>query len=353
MLLPSSVFGGLVGRPHVKVAGANSPPTSSVPAEMRCAVVGAGVTGARAVRQLSLAPEVERVGVVSRRDDRVTALHDSLGPKVGPLGADEVPEVVILAGSVGAHAQEARRWIGRGTSVVSVSPDPEDVAALCALDEMAGRAGRFVAAGVAFAPGLSTLLAGWAAARFDRVDEVHVALTGTAGPACERWATDALTGEMREWRDSTWTTRAAGGGGELVWFPDPVGARDVKFAASGETALLLAELPGLHRATYRIADPRKGLAARLLPWRRGMVEAPGAIRVEVRGQRGSGTEVVVLGMLDRPSTAAAATAAVVAIRAHAAGSRGAGGVLRFVDPADALVDLAARGVKAALLDPTA
>lgn len=318
---------------------------------MRCAVVGAGVTGARVVRQLSLAAEVERVGVVSRRGQRVADLTEALGPKVGPLGADEIPEVVVLAGPVGAHAEEALRWIGRGTSVVSMSPDPDDVAALCALDETAARAGRFVAAGVAFAPGLSSLLAGWTAAALDRVDEVHVALTGTAGPACERWAADALTGEMREWRDSSWTTRSAGGGGELVWFPDPIGARDVRFAASGEAALLVAAFPGLQRVTYRISDPRSGFATRLLRWRQGVVEEPGAIRVEVRGQQGSSTEVVVLGMLDRPSTAAAATAAVVAIRSHAARCRGAGGVLRLVDPSAALVDLAARGVKAALLDP--
>lgn len=320
---------------------------------MRCAVVGAGVTGARVVRQLSLHPSVERVSVSSRREGRVADLSEALGPKVGAIGAGEVPDVVVLAGSVGSHAADAARWVERGVSVVSLSPAPDDVAALCELDGAAEHSGRFVVAGVAFAPGLSTLLAGWAAAGFDRVDEVHVALAGTAGPACERWAVEALAGEVRDWRDGAWSSRPGGGGSELVWFPDPVGARDVRVASSAEPDLLVAAFPGLDRATYRITAPGRGLPARLTRWRRGVVEEPGAIRVEVRGQRGNGTDVVVLGMLDRPSTAAATTAAVVAVQAHESGRRGAGGVLGFVDPAEVLVELAHRGVKAAVLDPSA
>lgn len=319
---------------------------------MRCAVVGAGVTGARVVRQLVHLSEVDAVAVRSRRPGRVADLADALGPKVGPLGADLVPDVVVLAGQVGSHGIEGRRWLERGASVVSMSPDPEDIAELCDLDTAAERDGRFVVAGVAFAPGLSSFLAGWAGGGLDRVDEIHVALTGTAGPACEQWAAKALTGELREWRDGAWTTRQAGSGGELVWFPDPIGARDVRFADSGEPALLVEAFPGVQRVTYRITEPRRGVAARVKRWRHGVVEEPGALRVEVRGQRGSSTEVIVLGMLDRPSTAAAATTALVASRVHAAGRSGAGSALRFLDPADVLIELAHRGVKAAVLDPT-
>ena len=74
----------------------------------------------------------------------------------------------------------------------------------------------------------------------------------------------------------------------------------------------------------------------------------GALRVEVRGRRGAGRDVVVLGAIDRPAVAAGAVAALAAVAVArgevAAGARGLAG---SVEPVPFLAELARRGIKAA------
>lgn len=319
---------------------------------MICAVVGAGITGARVVRELSVSPEVSRVAVVSKRPARVKELETALGSVVGAHRPGEPVDVVILAGPVGDHGRLAREWLEAGASVVSLSPDPTDVTALLALDAVARAAGRFVACGAGLAPGLSTLLVQWAARRFDRVDEVHVAVSGNGGRACAEWERSSVRGEVDEWRDGAWQ-RVPSGGGELVWFPDPVGAQLADVASSADPALIVRRWPDLKRVVVRSARSSRSLSDRLLPGRRATTnDDVGAVRVEVRGVVGSATDTVVVGVLDRPSAAAAATSVVVALAGVAEHCVGAGSPVELIDGAAALVELHRRGVKAAVLDPT-
>jgi hypothetical protein len=78
----------------------------------------------------------------------------------------------------------------------------------------------------------------------------------------------------------------------------------------------------------------------------------GAMRVELRGRRGTARAVQVYGAMDRPALAAGTVAALTAVAAASGRLRrtGAGGVGELVEPLPMLNELAARGVKAATFD---
>ena len=70
------------------------------------------------------------------------------------------------------------------------------------------RAGATLVVGAAVSPGLSGLLARHLAERLERCDELHVAVHGTAGPACAREHHQALAGWAVGWHDGEWIERA-------------------------------------------------------------------------------------------------------------------------------------------------
>lgn len=328
---------------------------------MRVGVLGVGAVGSRAARQLVATDAVEQVVLRDERADRVDSVVRSLGeravgerpPYAGPVDAD----VVILATPAGDHAAEARRLLERGVSVVSVSDAVADVEALLDLDPEARERGRSVVVAAGFSPGFTCVLARHAAADVDRVDEVHVAKVGTGGPACARQHHRALGGMAVDWRDGGWVRRRGGSGRELCWFPDPVGAEDCYRAASPDALLLVPAFPGVARVTARMAANRRDrLTARLPMLRRPHPEGTvGAVRVEVRGRRGTSRDVRVLGAMDRPAVAAGAVAALAAVMAADGSLRrhGAAGLAELVEPVPFLGELARRGVRAAVFDGAA
>jgi saccharopine dehydrogenase-like NADP-dependent oxidoreductase len=330
---------------------------------VRIAVLGAGAVGSRAVRQLASTPAVDAVSVADLDparaercvaaidDERVTANDAGEG---WATGAD----VGVVASPPGGHRREAERLLERGAAVVSTSDDPDDVSALLDLDAEARERQTCVVAGAAFAPGLTDLLAAHAATTFDAVDEVHVARVGTGGPACARAHHRALRGgEVQDWRDGAWVRRRAGSGRELCWFPDPVGAADCYRAAVPDALLLVPAFPGVRRVTGRVGANRRDRLTSWLPMlRRPHPEgATGATRVEVRGRRGTGRDTVVLGALDRPAVAAGAVAALAAVWQSEGRilRHGAGGLAELVEPLPFLVELARRGVRAAVFEGAA
>ena len=260
-------------------------------------------------------------------------------------------DVAVLAGPAGTHATTARRFLGHGVHVVSVSDAVEDVRALLALDAEARERGVTVVAGAGFAPGLSCVLAKHAAAGFDHVDEVHVAKVGTGGPACARHHHTALNRQAIDWRDGQWLNRPGGSGRELCWFPDPIGGQDCYRAALPDALLLVPAFAGVQRVTARVGATRRDRFTARLPmlWPTHPEGGPGAIRVEVRGRRDGATDTIVYGAMDRPAVAAGA---VGAIAAHHAGQgrlrrAGAGGLAELVETVPFLADLKHRGVRAA------
>ncbi|HEY3484093.1 MAG TPA: NAD-dependent epimerase/dehydratase family protein, partial [Ilumatobacteraceae bacterium] len=140
-------------------------------------VVGAaGLVGRRVVRAL------ESDGLDVRRiDTRTSTLSVGDG------------DVVVLA-LPAPHAPIAAEVGARGASVVSVVDDLDDTCELLELDDafVANDASLVVGAGLA--PGLSGLVARYLADQLDQVDEIHVAVHATAGPACARQHHRALRG---------------------------------------------------------------------------------------------------------------------------------------------------------------
>ena len=324
---------------------------------MRIALVGAGAVGARVARQLVPSDDVESLVVIDTDPRRVATVVSSIGMPAEsgtwPVDAD----VVVLAHS-GDHRASAETALERGASVVSVSDDMADVRGLLMLDPEARERGRFVVVGAGFAPGLTCLLARHAAADLDEVDELHVAKTGTAGPACARRHHRALSERAVDWREGAWLSRPGGSGRELCWFPDPLGPQDCYRAGLPDALLLAPAFPGVERVTARVGATRRDRLTARLP----MLRPPhpegllGAVRVEARGRRGGVRHVRVLGAVDRPGVAAGAVAALAALAAGRGelARHGSAGLSELVDnPVPFLAELARRGVRAAAFEGSA
>ena len=317
----------------------------------RALVVGAGAVGARAARQLASAGL--EVLVSDRQRDRASAVVEALGAPASrhdgePHDADVA--VALLCHGPGAHTPVAAALLRRQVPVVSVADDPGDVDDLLDLGAEAAERGVALVVGAGFSPGLTCLLAAHAGSTLQRVDEIHVARVGTGGPACAQRHHQALGGVALDWRDGGWVRRAAGSGRELCWFPDPIGGRDCYRAGLAEPLLLVRAFPGVDRVTARLAANRRDRLTSRLPMLRPPHPegGPGAVRVEVRGERtGEGRVTVVYGAMDVPSVAAGAVAARAAQAVLDGVRPGAGGLAELVAPLPVLRDLADRGIKAA------
>lgn len=321
---------------------------------MRVAVVGTGAVGLRAARQLHETEGVSGVVVAARKMARATSVAEQLGAGASagewPTIARDV-DAVVLAVPEMLQADMARVCLGENAHVVATASSIDAVDGVKGLGQRAQSLGLSAVAGVGMSPGLSCLLA-WRAARdLDVVDEIHVAKSGTGGPACARATHAALRGPAAIWRDGRWQSEPAGSGRELCWFPDPIGGLDCYATSSAEASLMVAAFPTARRVSARVAATRRDKATTWLP----MLRPPhpegllGGVRVEVRGWKAGVACTEVMGAVDRPAVAAgtlAALAAVAAIRGHLA--TGAGGIAALAtDPGTLLADLAERGVKVA------
>ncbi len=319
---------------------------------MRVSVSGVGAVGARAARQLLSTAAVDQVVVTDERSHVSDAVVRSLGEGArvaeGPHGWLDDIDVAVLATRPGSHGELARTAVLAGVSVVSVSDSVDDVSALLSLDARAKAHGCRVIAGAGFMPGLSDVLAVHAARQFDSVEEIHVAKSGTGGPACARQHHRALSSTSLDWKDGAWVRRAGGSGRELCWFPEPVAAVDCYRAALPDPELLLEAFPDAQRITARMSATRRDRMTMHLP----MLRPPhpeggrGAIRVELRGRIAGEYQVVTLGAADYPAVASGAVASLAAewIGAGRTGPVGASGLGPAVDSVAFLDALVRRGV---------
>jgi hypothetical protein len=328
-------------------------------------LVGTGAVGVRAARQLVDTPGLDRLLVAGRDRDRVRTITDGLGAQAEPTSfapGDAVPpDVTAVATAVPPmpDAAVARSAVATGVPVASAGDDEHAVAAFLELDDAARAAGVAVAIGCGLAPGLADVLARHAAGALDRVDEVHVARSGVAGPASRASLRRARRARPAEWQDGVWH-RDRRGGPELVWFPDPVGGRECEPVAAG-TALLVSAFPGLERATMRFDAPPPTTITETLTRRRAD-DSWGAVRVEVWGWRGRARQPIVYGVIERTAVAAGTVLAVTAARLagalptiplRAGHERGAQGLGALLEPPLLLGELARRGVKAAVFEGVA
>jgi hypothetical protein len=255
-------------------------------------------------------------------------------------------------------ADRATRALAAGVPFASTVDDADAIDALLDLDDTARRADVLLAPGCGLAPGLADVLARHAASALDAVDEIHVARAGSAGPASTAAVRRARREPAVEWCDGEWREERHPTP-ELVWFPDPIGARECLPVTVG-VGLLVRAFPGVRRVTVRLAEP----FSRRLAWpgRRGLDEGWGSTRVEVWGWRGQARESMVYGVIDRTAIAAGTVLAVTAARlagiapglaARNGPSAGAHGLAALVEPVPFLAELARRGVKAAVFEGVA
>lgn len=273
-------------------------------------VVGCGVVGTRVVRHLL------------RADVRV-AVHDPLVGGRVPGGAvvldalDDifVCDLVVLCGPA-PHAATTSSCVREGIPVVSCGDDLGDVRAMVALHETALERAVTVVVGAGMAPGLSGLVARMLADRLATVDELHIAVHGTAGPACARQHHDALGAPAIGWHDGTWIEPAGGSGRELVWFPEPIAAHDCYRAAVADPLLLHRAFTEVTRISARVSATRRDRLTARLP----MLTPPhatgdlGAVRVEARGAAADGArETLIAGSTGAVGDLCAAVGAATAL----------------------------------------
>ena len=320
--------------------------------------MGLGAVGLAGARHLLSSGRVDELVVFARNPSGAQRRAAQLG-SAGAVRVEELSSLVP-GGWFGraAAALFATPWAGEapreavraGLPVVSVADTPSDVRSLLELDTEAKQRGVSVIAGAAMAPGLSCLLAAFAATHLDELTEVHVAVLGTGGPACARSLRAALRGQAEEWRDGGWR-KVEGSGRELVWFPVEGGA-DCYRVSRADPLLLARAFPGLASVSARVGVSRSGRARLWLRVPRGPKPRAGALVVEVRGRRAGRAETVLLGANGDPASVAGAVAAGAT---ELAGERrlrpGAGGLASMVDePGGLLAWLARRGVKAQLFE---
>jgi hypothetical protein len=268
------------------------------------AVVGRGVVGQRITRRLPTV--VDGVDLVD---------HD---PRTGrDLPVDVA--VAVLAHE-GPHEELARQFLEHGVPVVSVSDDLADVRSMLDLDDAARAAGVALVVGAGMDPGLTGLLSRLSASKLTTCDEIHIAIHGTAGPACARRHHQSLSGRSLGFHDGAWIQPTAGSGRELCWFPEPVGPYDCYRAELVSPLLLQQAFSEVDRISARVSANRRDRLTAWLP----MLSPPhreggvGAVRVEVRGIGVDGARVTsIVGIAELVGTATAATASAFAAEALA------------------------------------
>lgn len=312
-------------------------------------VVGTGVVGERCARLLDgtyplllLDHRHDVADALAASLSRAGTTHDSAS-----LAGDCATVVLAFPGD---HLATAQTLLRAGVDVISLASSAEQVRSLIDLDDLARQHGASLVVGAAMSPGLSGLLARWLADQLAECDELHVAMHGTAGPACAREHHRALGSPAIGWHDDEWITRRGGSGRELCWFPEPVGAYDCYRADAGEAITLHRVFPGTSRISSRMSATRRDRFTSWLP----MLTPPhreggiGALRVEARGADATGARVTVIaGIAERVGTASGATAAAFAVAA-AEGRLDRGAVVAGHDalPTTALLtDVAAGGVR--------
>ena len=280
-------------------------------------VFGAGVVGSRVAESLSVELQTsiavyDSSQIVAQRLARRLSETNAL---IKATSRSELhrAKVVVLAGPL-PHTPVAREFLETGVSVVSTSDDIADCLNLLSLSDLATENKVTLIIGAASSPGMSGLLVRNLSKAFDLVDEVHIALHGTGGPACARQHHRALSGQSIGWHDGEWLRRPAGSGRELCWFPEPVGAYDCYRGELPDPLLIKRAFPELVRVTARVSATRRDRVFARMP----MLIPPraeggmGGLRVEVRGTKNGERVVDVVGVAERVGQVAGVVSGCVA-----------------------------------------
>jgi len=270
-------------------------------------IVGCGVTGGQVATLLrDASPDV---GLIVH--DRQPATARRLASFVGGLATEQIADLaaadVVACCHPSPHLDLVEQLVDAGVTVVSTSDDPHDVIDLLSLPSRGP-----LVVGVGMAPGLSGLLSRSLAGQLAVLDELHVAVSGTGGPACARRHHRALGDAALGWADGEWIERPGGSGRELCWFPEPLGPHDCYRAAHADPVVLHLAFPAVQRVTLKVSATRRDRLTARLP----MLRPPhvggntGGVRVEARGALADGARwTAIAGAAGRVADLAAAVCA--------------------------------------------
>lgn len=321
------------------------------------ALIGAGAVAVRAARQLVDTPGLDRLVIASRDAADARRLARAVGAEATSLdralATNPTACAVAVPGPVGVAM--IRAAIDAGIAAASCADDAPAIRHLLELGPRAFDRDVLVVAGCGMVPGIADVLARHAADGLEQPDEVHVARVGVAGPACRAALREAVGADAREWREQAWHVPDRRGP-QLVWFPEPIAARECT-SVDGGVELLRGAVPEARDVTVRAEEPTRVSRGRALRARRPGDEFGGA-RVEVWGWRDGARTSLVYGAIERPAIAAGTTLAVsaarlagllpsIGLRVEHGGVRSVGATFESVP---FLAELAHRGVKAAAFE---
>ena len=224
---------------------------------MKVLVLGAGRMGYGAVFDLIRQPDVEQVTVADAVLERAQHVA-SLGPKVVPVQldvSDDAAVTALMRGHASAiscvnywyNEKLARAAIAAGTNFCDLGGNNSVVDAELALDAEARAAGVNVIPDCGLAPGMVAVLVAHAAARFTKLDEIHIRVGGLPQhpkPPLDYQLVFSVEGLINEYIERARIVR----GGEIVEvesmtevesldFPPPFGTMEA-FQTSGGTSTL-------------------------------------------------------------------------------------------------------------------
>jgi saccharopine dehydrogenase-like NADP-dependent oxidoreductase len=319
-------------------------------------LVGLGDVGIRAARQLVETDGIDRVLLAGHRHRGVEELAETFGDRAEASEfrpGDPLPDVDAVACALpdDLDVKVVTTAVAQGIAVASSTDAAPTIDRLRALSDMARSREVTVALGCGLAPGLSDVLARHGAQAFDEVDEITVARFGCSGAASVATVRAELCGRARDWYDGAWRSTARPAE-EIVWFPEPIGARDCRTVTAG-VSLLVDAFPGVPCVGVRLGEAQRRRFA--MHRRVGDEGEWGATRVEIYGRRGRERDVVVYGVIERTAVAAGTVLALVAAQLCGAGGStihrpGVHGLAALVEPVPFLSELAARGVRVATFE---
>jgi hypothetical protein len=325
----------------------------------RVLLVGLGDVGLRAARQLVETDGIDRVLIAGHRNRAVAELAETFGERAEASEfrpGDQLPDVDAVACALpdDLDVRVVTTAVEQGIAVASCADAAPTIDRLRALAATARVREVTVALGCGLAPGLSDVLARHGSMAFDEVDEIAVARFGCSGPASVASVRAERSAPARDWYEGAWRTTARPAE-EIVWFPEPIGARDCRTVTAG-VALLVDAFPGVPSVGMRLGEAQR----RRIGVRRRVGDEGewGATRVEVYGRRGRARDVVVYGVIERTAVAAGTVLALSAAQLCGAGGAtihrpGVHGLGALVDPVPFLTELSARGVRVATFEGAA
>ena len=277
---------------------------------MRIAVVGAGAMGRWVVRELGITPQVDEIVVCDLDEARAAGVAGEMGQgKARALGADAADEsqARLLAALEGCDAlvnATQHFWnLNVMRAAVRAGCHYTDMGGLfhvtrqqVELDGLFKEAGLTAVISMGGAPGVTNVLARYAAERLDTVEEAHAlcgnidktdwsAYAGWVPPYSLETLSDEFSVIAPEFIDGEWDeTHVGGEGQEPCDFGRPAGVLPAHFTIHSEpfTFWHAWKDRGLRSATFRLALPAEFTAQMRFLKTLGMTRTD---EVEVKGVR--------------------------------------------------------------------